>query len=245
MGAGPAIGSAAGEELHVGVGDRVAVGAVGGQDQGAEVAGRAGDSGLEVSLAGVDIADRNGSCPRRSAPRRRRIFGHIGDHRGADHGGVVGAVDGEADELAGAVGGRHREGVDMGAGPAIGSAAGEELHVGVGDRVAVGAVGGQDQGAEVAGRAGDSGLEVSLAGVDIADRNRSATAVSVGAAVSSVTSATVGVPIAAASLVPWMVKLTSWLVPSAAVTVKVSTWVLVPPLAVLPARNCTSALATE
>ena len=33
--------------------------------------------------------------------------------------------------------------------------------------------------------------------------------------------------------------------PLAAVTVKVSTCVLVPPLALLPARNCTSALATE
>src|SRR5437899_2026910 len=36
-----------------------------------------------------------------------------------------------------------------------------------------------------------------------------------------------------ASLVPWMVKLTSLGVPSAAVTVKVSTWVAVPPLALV------------
>ena len=105
------------------------------------------DGGLEMIFAGVGIADRN--RPHGGERRRRGVFGHVGDRRGADHGGVVGAVDGEADELGGAVGRRHREGVDMGAGAAVGIAAGEELHVGVGDRVGVAAVGGQDEAAEI------------------------------------------------------------------------------------------------
>ena len=108
------------------------------------------DGGLEMIFAGVGIADRD--RPHGGERRRRGVFGHVGDRRGADHGGVVGAVDGEADELGGAVGRRHREGVDMGAGAAVGIAAGEELHVGVGHRVGVAAVGGQDEAAEIACR---------------------------------------------------------------------------------------------
>ena len=69
--------------------------------------------------------------------------------------------------LGGAVGGRHRKGVDMGAGAAIGIAAGEELNRAVGDGVGVGAVGGQHQAAEVAGGARHGGLEVVLAGVGV------------------------------------------------------------------------------
>ena len=92
--------------------------------------------------------------------------------RGADHRGVVAAVDGEADELGGAVGGGHREAVDMGAGAAVGGTAGEELHGAVGDRIGVAAVRRQHQAAEIAGRTADGGLEMILAGVDIADRDR-------------------------------------------------------------------------
>ena len=58
------------------------------------------------------------------------------------------------------------------------------------------------------------------------------------ALVSSVTAATVGAPITAASLLPLMVKLTVLLVPSALLTVKVS--VLVSPAP----RYCTALLAT-
>ena len=51
---------------------------------------------------------------------------------------------------------------------------------------------------------------------------------------SSVTSVSVGVPIVAASLVPFMVKLTTLVVPSSAVIVKVSTLVSPAP------RYCTA-----
>jgi hypothetical protein len=46
---------------------------------------------------------------------------------------------------------------------------------------------------------------------------------------SSVTTATVGVPMTAVSLTPLMVKLTTLVVPSMLVTVKVSTWALPAP----------------
>ncbi|MGY4330822.1 hypothetical protein ACVW1A_004811 [Bradyrhizobium sp. LB1.3] len=61
----------------------------------------------------------------------------------------------------------------------------------------------------------------------------------IGLVASSVTSWTVGVPITAASLMPWMVKETCLLVPSSEVTVKVSTLVSPAP------RYCVAELGTE
>ena len=76
---------------------------------------------------------------------------------------VISAVDREADRLSGAVGRRHREGVDM--------RAGDGLRRAVENRIGVAAVGGQHEAAEI-GAGADDGLEVALAGVDVADRDR-------------------------------------------------------------------------
>ena len=77
---------------------------------------------------------------------------------------VISAVDREADRLSGAVGRRHREGVDM--------RAGDGLRRAVENRIGVAAVGGQQEAAEIGAGAADDGLEVALAGVDVADRDR-------------------------------------------------------------------------
>src|SRR4051794_17805802 len=109
-------------------------------------------------LAGVDIGDRNrAGGGERHGCVARRIFRDVGDGRGADHGGVVGAVDGEADELGGAVGGGDREIVDIGGEGAVEGKGGEEVGGAVGEGVCVGAVGGEQEAAEIADCAGDGG----------------------------------------------------------------------------------------
>src|SRR5258707_1263736 len=123
-------------------------------------------------LAGIRVGDGNRAGCGQIAGDDAGVFGDVVYCRGADHRGVVGAMDGEADGLGGAVGRRHREGVDMGAGAAIGIGAGEELYGAVGDRIGVAAVGGQAEAAEIAGAVRHGGVEVTLAGVDIADRDR-------------------------------------------------------------------------
>jgi len=80
-----------------------------------------------VVLAGVDISDRNRAGRRQGG--RRTVLGDVGDVRIADHGGVVGAVDGELTSLE-VPSARYGEGVDMVAVPPL-RAAGEELHGGV------------------------------------------------------------------------------------------------------------------
>jgi len=116
-------------------------------------------------------------------------------------------VDGEADEL-GVPSAAVTVKVSTWCGAAIGVAAGEELHGGVGDGVGVGAVAGQDEAAEIAG----AGVTVVLkwfSPVSTSVIEIEPVAVRVVGELSSVTSATFGSPITAASLVPWMVKLTS------------------------------------
>src|SRR5438477_378175 len=92
--------------------------------------------------------------------------------RFAARGGDVGAVDGEADELGGAVGRVLGEGVGLGGGLHTFPTRRSSDLGGVGDGVGVGAVGGQDEGAEIAGAGGHGRVEVVLAVVDISDRNR-------------------------------------------------------------------------
>src|SRR5437879_13811143 len=99
---------------------------------------------------------------------RRVVFRAGGD--AAEHRGVVGAVDGDGDELAGgAVGGYRGEAV----GDALASAELLDRRLAVGGGVGPGAVGGQREAAVGAGGAGLGG-EVGLALVDIGEIGRAA-----------------------------------------------------------------------
>src|SRR5205807_2229093 len=127
---------------------------------------------LEVALAGVGVADRDRAGGDGGAEADIRVIGDVGDGRVADHRGVVLAVDGEADELLGAVGGGHREAVDMRAGAAEGIAAGEELHGAVGDRVRLPPGATLFPYTTLFRSRRHRRLEVALAGVGVADRDR-------------------------------------------------------------------------
>src|SRR2546421_605223 len=145
MGGGAAIGVGGRQELHGAVGDRVGVAAVRGQHEVAEIGAGAADGELEMILAGVDVGDGDRAGCGQVAGDDAGVLGHISNGRGADHRGIVGAVDGETDVLGGAVRGRFCFN-DTAATEIYTLALRGALPIGaVGDRVGVAAVRGQHE----------------------------------------------------------------------------------------------------
>src|SRR5206468_3945155 len=98
------------EVLNRAVGDRIGVAAVRRERQAAEIAGRPRYAGLEEGLVLIHIGNRDRAARNEVAVDDIGVLGHVGNRRIADHRRVVGAVDGDGDELAGAaVAGDRRE----------------------------------------------------------------------------------------------------------------------------------------
>src|SRR5213079_104397 len=147
--------------------------AVGGEREGA-VAVAAGGAGLrgEIGLALIGVGDGQRAAVGQVAGGDGHIFGDGAGGDAADHGGVVGAVDGNGDELAcGAVGGDGGEAV----GDRLAGAELLDRGLRVVSGVGPAAVGGEREGA-VAVAAGGAGLrgEIGLALIGVGDGQRAA-----------------------------------------------------------------------
>ena len=129
---------------------------------------------MAIAVAASDIAlHREGSRTvnvrraQRSAGVQNCVrFRQIRRAGAGNDGGIVGTVDGEEHLLGGAIQRSNRKSIDLGA------AGAEGLREAVGNRVSVAAVAGQRERAEIALRRGDRGLESSLPGIGIGDRDR-------------------------------------------------------------------------
>ena len=126
----------------------------------------------EIGLALIDVGDGERAAGREVAGDDGDVFGHRAGGHAADHRHVVGAVDGDGDDLAGgAVGGDGGEAVGDGL------AGAELLDCGLAVVGGVGpvAVGSEREGA-VAVAAGGAGLrgEIGLALIDVGDGQRAA-----------------------------------------------------------------------
>src|SRR5438132_14294926 len=106
-----------------------------GQHEVAEIGAGAADGELEMILAGVDVGDGDRAGCGQVAGDDAGVLGHISNGRGADHRGIVGAVDGETDVLGGAVQIGRASCRERGGGAAVGVGGGQELQGDVGDVV--------------------------------------------------------------------------------------------------------------
>ena len=144
------------------VGDGVGIGAVGADGQVADSARGRDHRTLERGLVLVDVGDRDGTGSGQVAGCHVDVLGDVVDGRGADHGGVVGAVDGEGDLLGGAVERGQRKGVDPGVA--------ETETRAVGDGVDVGALAAHDERAQIAAPGLQGWLERGFSLVGVGDR---------------------------------------------------------------------------
>ena len=207
------------QRLRGGIGHRVGVAAVAGQNESPEIALLTLHARLEGILAGIRIADRDRARGNQIAANNTDILRHRRHGRITNHCTVIGAVDGEADLFGRPVDAGDREGIDVRVPQA------QRLRGGIGHRVGVAAVAGQDERAEIAM------LPVTVVWKAFSPASGSLIGIVPEATrlpepftpLSSVTADTVGSPITAPSLVPLIVKLTCFVVPSTLVIVKVST----------------------
>ncbi len=155
--------------LHRAVRHAVGPGAVGGDGQGAEGAGRRCDGAMEAGFAGIRVGDGQRAAGGQVALAVDvEILGHCARRLAADHGCVAYAVDGHGDGLLGAIHGADGKGLDPGfTGLQI-------LHSAVRHAIGPGAVGGDGQSAEGAGRRCDGAMEAGFAGIRVGDGQRAA-----------------------------------------------------------------------